>query len=762
MNIRYHLQKILLVMVATAMVTSAIICDKLIDDNASLGNTRDKIMDAGRYMVNTTGSTKSQQVQLLIDRLNGARDIRYTDDSFTAVLEPKDLKKLCKNKLVKSIEMIEQMNNTHNCEKLISGEPGFVVPSSYIVVIKQFSSMSEIMPIITAATDDLDNSMMITGINEFQNLHHRGAIMRMNSDAVNFMCQQSMVDYIEEDQIVEMTSSTTQWHLDRIDQSDLPLDGQYSTINNGSGIDIYIFDTGIRFDHEEFEGRAKYDLFDPLDVLTGSNQQGRDCQGHGTHVAALAAGKTFGAAKGATLYSTRVLACNGKASYGPVLLGIDHVIQRQIARRDKKVIINMSLGGPISFLLHEAIRQATEEGILVVVAAGNDIDDACSFSPGSSPDVLTVGGTRWNDDLYLRLFDGTNYGRCVDVFAPGQDITSAGLSRPDAVATFSGTSQATPLVSGAAAIYWSINKIAAPLEVKDAIISTCTRDKLNIDAVVPPSYQGQSPNCLLNINPHQMFGQSEKKENSTHKVFTSVPSADLHSLIADMEYKSFALTYIHSHTSDSSYHYSLIFKYMADVEFQTLMFAKARQLRKAQTQFEASRYQLVLLYDMDTIDYIAVIQKTNISYTQLYRVNHRRHKNFYQSKSAQNFTLLSTTVGMTNKGNLRYSSVYRHDGQPTRHFSSVSYDQLLTTINEQFNEGFYLAHLATVPTALHDTSLVFHQMTKSQASYIFIVDVGLEQVEQVVQAQLARQAVPLVVAGFNTADGVKFVISFEL
>ena len=94
MNIRYHLQKILLVMVATAMVTSAIICDKLIDDNASLGNTRDKIMDAGRYMVNTTGSTKSQQVQLLIDRLNGARDIRYTDDSFTAVLEPKDLKKV--------------------------------------------------------------------------------------------------------------------------------------------------------------------------------------------------------------------------------------------------------------------------------------------------------------------------------------------------------------------------------------------------------------------------------------------------------------------------------------------------------------------------------------------------------------------------------------------------------------------------------------------------------------------------------------------
>jgi len=384
------------------------------------------------------------------------------------------------------------------------------------------------------------------------------------------------------------------------------------------------------------------------------------------------------------------------------------------------------------------------------------------YSPGASPDVLTVGGTRRNDDLYLRLFDGTNYGKCVDIFAPGQDIRSAGLSTPNAEATFSGTSQATPLVSGAAAIYWNINKMATPLEIKDAIISTCTRDRLNIDEVVPPSFQGQSPNCLLNINPQQMFGQSSKQENNTYKVFSSVKSTNLQGLIADMENQSYALTYIHSHTINSSHHYSLVFKYMDDVEFQILMFAKVRQLREALTQFEASGYQLVLLYDMDTIDYTAVIQKTDSNYSQVYRVNQRRHENFFQSKSEQNFTLLSTTVGMTNKGILRYSSVYRHDGEQTRHFSSVSNGQLLTTLNKQFNEGFYLVHLATVPTAPHDTSLVFHQMTRSQDSYIFIVDVGLDQVEQVVQAQLARQAVPLVIAGINTAEGLKFVISFEL
>jgi len=139
---------------------------------------------------------------------------------------------------------------------------------------------------------------------------------------------------------------------------------------------------GIRIDHEEFEGRAQYDMFDPVDLLTGSSQQGRDCNGHGTHVAALAGGKTFGAAKGATLYSTRVLGCNGGGSYSAILLGINHVIEQHqisMARKDRRIIISMSLRGPISTSLHDTIRQATEEGILVVAAAGNDFADACRY-----------------------------------------------------------------------------------------------------------------------------------------------------------------------------------------------------------------------------------------------------------------------------------------------------------------------------------------------------------------------------------------------
>ena len=114
-----------------------------------------------------------------------------------------------------------------------------------------------------------------------------------------------------------------------------------------------------------------------MDVNTGSNQQGMDCHGHGTHVAALAAGKTYGVAKGATVYSMRVLKCNGQGSFVNVLLGINHVIGQQIANRDRRIIISMSLRGPFSQAVDDAVRDATNEGILVVVAAGNDFSDAC-------------------------------------------------------------------------------------------------------------------------------------------------------------------------------------------------------------------------------------------------------------------------------------------------------------------------------------------------------------------------------------------------
>ena len=134
---------------------------------------------------------------------------------------------------------------------------------------------------------------------------------------------------------------------------------------------------GIKYDHNEFEGRAKYDFYDPVDTMLNENQRGNDCHGHGTHVAALVAGKTYGVAKGATVYSMRVMYCNGKGSFTNVLLGINHVIDRKMSNKDRRIIISMSLTGPVSQAVNDAIKDATNQGILVVVAAGNDFTDAC-------------------------------------------------------------------------------------------------------------------------------------------------------------------------------------------------------------------------------------------------------------------------------------------------------------------------------------------------------------------------------------------------
>ncbi|XP_065906335.1 extracellular serine proteinase-like [Dysidea avara] len=504
MMFKYQLQKILLVATTMVMITSAMKCDKLILTSDTVGDNGAKtILETGRYMVTTTLYTRSNKIQSLIERLNGASNIQYSDKSFTATLVPKDLKKLCHSDLVESIKMVELMDNSYKCQKMIRGRQGSVIPSSYIVMMKENCNMTKMVSTIASATNDIDSSVMINGVKQFHTSRRRhGAIAKMNHDGVDMMCQQSDVEYIEEDQMAKAAGWTSQWHLDRIDQYDLPLDGQYSPINDGAGVDIYVFDTGIRYDHEEFEGRAKYDSFDPTDNTTGSNQQGRDCDGHGTHVAALVAGRTFGAAKGATVYSTRVLDCNGDGQYSTIILGINHVIGVvESARRRRRIIINMSLGGPPSQAVHDAIAAANDAGILVVVAAGNDFTDACSETPAASPVALTVGGTRQGDNLYNLPDDGTNYGSCVDIFAPGQDIRSAGLSSRTAVVTYSGTSQAAPLVSGVAAIYWNEDRWATPQQIKDAIISSCTLFRLNLYEIESFTLRFDTPNCLLNVHP---------------------------------------------------------------------------------------------------------------------------------------------------------------------------------------------------------------------------------------------------------------------
>ena len=373
----------------------------------------------------------------------------------------------------------------------------------------------------------------------------------------------------------------------------------------------------------------------------------------------------------------------------------------------------------------------------------------CSYSPGASPNALTVGGSERRDDLYLTFFDGTNYGSCLDIFAPGQDVRSAGIRSNDAVETISGTSQATPIVSGAVAVYWNMNKTATPLDIKDMITSTCTRDQLRISTAVPSSFADQTPNCLLFID-NQVI-PTQDMDNLTYHVFYSILSSMVKTHIKAQENISYALTYIDSYSVNSVTRYNLIFKYMPDVNFFTIMSSRLGQIRRSVTSYEAEGYQLTLMYNMmNSIDHIVVLEKTNLIHSHQYRLTKQNHDNLYQTKSSQGESLLSTMVALIGKGSLRYTSIYVHDNIETHHFSSMSESEFPATLDEQLSQGFYLINLATIPTDPPSYSVVFHKMTQPATSYVMSKDLELDQVSEFVQTQVSEGFTPLVVAGYIT------------
>ena len=262
------------------------------------------------------------------------------------------------------------------------------------------------------------------------------------------------VEYVEQDQTVSLSDMQTQatWGLDRIDQRDRALDFTYHYGNTGLGVSAFIIDTGIRADHVEFGGRLR-EGYSSISDGNGTN----DCNGHGTHVAGTVGGTTWGVAKQVALTPVRVLNCRGSGSWSGVIAGIDWVV----LNKTLPAVANMSLGGGLSSAVNQAVANAVAAGVTMVVAAGNSNANACNYSPASEPSAITVGATASTD----ARASYSNFGPCVDIFAPGSGITSAWNTTSDATNTISGTSMASPHVAGAAALVAQSNPAASPAAI---------------------------------------------------------------------------------------------------------------------------------------------------------------------------------------------------------------------------------------------------------------------------------------------------------
>ncbi|SBT53581.1 S8 family peptidase [Micromonospora auratinigra] len=304
-----------------------------------------------------------------------------------------------------------------------------------------------------------------------------GYSARMSPAQARRLAADPSVAYVEQDRVVRAQGTQTgaTWGLDRIDQRSLPLNGSYTYPNTATNVRAYIIDTGIRITHSDFGGRASWGT----NTVDTNNT---DCNGHGTHVAGTVGGAKYGVAKGVRLIAVKVLNCSGSGSTSGVVSGVNWVTGNAV----KPAVANMSLGGGASSTLDNAVANSISSGVTYGIAGGNSNANACNYSPARVASAITVGATTSSD----ARASYSNYGSCLDIFAPGSSITSDWSTGDTATNTISGTSMATPHVVGAAALVLGTNPSYTPAQVASYLTTNATTGKVT-------SPGSGSPNRLL-------------------------------------------------------------------------------------------------------------------------------------------------------------------------------------------------------------------------------------------------------------------------
>jgi hypothetical protein len=357
---------------------------------------------------------------------------------------------------------------------LLSTQSANAIPDEYIVVFKE--DVADANGRANALAQEHGASVRFTYAAAF-----KGFAARMSPQAAEAIMNNPNVLSVESDQTVSLAGIQTgaPWGLDRIDQASLPADGVYNYPNTGAGVNVYILDSGIRRTHTQFTGRVvpAYSVFND-----GYGPDG--CTAHGTHVAGIVGGTTWGVAKGATLHSVRVTDCAGTVTTSSLIAGVDWVT----ANRARPAVANMSLSSIASSALNLAVTNSINSGVTYVVSSGNTNSDACNYSPANLSQAIAVGAIAGLD----ARANFSNFGPCVDLYAPGYNIYSATNTGDSAYLLLSGTSQASAFVAGAAAMYLASNPTASPAEVSQALTSGATSG-------VVTGLTSDTPNRLLRV-----------------------------------------------------------------------------------------------------------------------------------------------------------------------------------------------------------------------------------------------------------------------